>query len=170
MEESFEPRKPGQNALEEEETIASSDADPKEPKPEGPGSDQPIFELIDIIGKNSEANSDPAEDESEVIIDLTDIVQEESMPLDDMLVAEIEDGHEGDDGFAESLGMDLEESSPSSSVTPNQVEEAIERVVRKMLSKKIDHLLMKVIEKEVSKELERIRKLLIEELPDSDNL
>ena len=49
------------------------------------------------------------------------------------------------------------------------VEKAIERVVKEMLSEKIDTLLRKIIEREVSKEIERIKTLLLNEVPDRDN-
>ncbi len=48
-----------------------------------------------------------------------------------------------------------------SSVSPTQVEKAIERVVREMLSEKIEGLLVEVIEKTVSEEIKKIKEALL---------
>jgi len=50
-----------------------------------------------------------------------------------------------------------------SPVSPEQVEKVIERVVREMLSEKIDGLLVEVIEKTVSEEIKKIKEVLLKE-------
>ena len=62
--------------------------------------------------------------------------------------------------------MDLEagiDPPAPPAISSEDVEAAIERVVKEMLSEKIDILLRKVIETEVSKEVERIKNLLLDE-------
>jgi hypothetical protein len=96
-----------------------------------------IVELTDIAEAPGPESVEPMEridEEREAeAIDLTDIVEE-----DDMI-----------------------EASPT--VSSEQVDAAIERVVRDMLSEKIDSILVQVIEKEVSREIERLKGFLMDE-------
>ena len=48
------------------------------------------------------------------------------------------------------------------SLSPDQVDEALERVIKKMYADKIDSILTEVIEKTVTKKIERLKALLLE--------
>jgi hypothetical protein len=48
-------------------------------------------------------------------------------------------------------------------LSPEQVDEALERVIKKMYADKIDSILTEVIEKTVTKEIERLKALLLED-------
>ncbi|MBW2570726.1 MAG: hypothetical protein JRE47_15545 [Deltaproteobacteria bacterium] len=47
-------------------------------------------------------------------------------------------------------------------LSPEQVDEALERVIKKMYADKIDSMLTEVIEKTVTKEIQRLKALLLE--------
>ncbi|MBE9593530.1 MAG: hypothetical protein IMF19_08615, partial [Proteobacteria bacterium] len=90
--------------------------------------------------------------EEEEIIELTDEVIEasinddlasSSMGIDDVLEKEISGDQDVTDSFADSLGMDLEpeidaleEIHEEVSLSPEHLEETLERVVKKMFSEK----------------------------------
>ena len=50
--------------------------------------------------------------------------------------------------------------SDAPSITPEQLDAAIERVVKEMLSDKIDAILNQVVEREVTKEIDHLKRLL----------
>ena len=52
--------------------------------------------------------------------------------------------------------------TPDIPLSPEQVDEALERVIKKMYADKIDSMLTEVIEKTVTKEIERLKALLLE--------
>ena len=58
--------------------------------------------------------------------------------------------------------------SAAPSITEEQLEEAVERVVKEMFSDKIEPLLIKVVEREVGKEIERLKNLLLDGAMDDD--
>ena len=82
-----------------------------------------------------------------------------------------------DDDFVDSLGMDLEsdETDPGAAVqedlaeqavvslTPQQLEAALERVIEKMFSEKIEKILSEVIEKTVTREIEKLKNILTDD-------
>jgi hypothetical protein len=138
--------------------------------------DDEIIELTEAIdgaeaeavpSENRPAESESAEDSDIIIKDLDD-----DLGIDDYVK----------DDFAASLGMKIEtdpdfsviqpepevldpgagehEESCKITVSPRQIEEAIERVVNKMLGEKIDAILAKTIERAVSQEIIRLKNIL----------
>ena len=119
------------------------------------------------------------------IIELTDEVIEasinddlaSSIGINDALEKEISGDQDMADSFAGSLGMDLEpeidaleDIHEEVSLSPEHLEETLERVVKKMFSEKIEKMLAEMIEAAVSKEITSIKKrLLDDESPDRMN-
>ena len=113
--------------------------------------------------------------EEEEIIELTDEVTEasinddlaSSIGIDDVLEKEISGDQDMADRFAGSLGMDLEpeidaleDIHEEVSLSPEHLEETLERVVKKMFSEKIEKMLAEMIEAAVSKEIKSIKEKL----------
>ena len=116
--------------------------------------------------------------EEEEIIELTDEVIEasinddlaSSIGIDDALEKEISGDQDMADRFAGSLGMDLEpeidaleDIHEEVSLSPEHLEETLERVVKKMFSEKIEKMLAEMIEAAVSKEITNIKKRLLDD-------
>jgi hypothetical protein len=125
--------------------------------------------------------------EDEEIIELTDVIDESPLETEDQpfeLTDEPDDAidedlmlDEDEDDFVSSLGVEIDTEEESSeeldtisvpeqapvSVTPEQVEEALERVIKKMFSEKIEGILIGVIEKAVAKEINRLKSALLED-------
>ena len=116
--------------------------------------------------------------EEEEIIELTDEVTEasinddlaSSIGIDDALEKEISEDQDVADSFADSLGMDLEpeidaleDIHEEVSLSPEHLEETLERVVKKMFSEKIEKMLAEMIEAAVSKEIKSIKERLRDE-------
>ena len=116
--------------------------------------------------------------EEEEIIELTDEVIEasinddlaSSIGIDDALEKEISGDQDMADRFAGSLGMDLEpeidaleDIHEEVSLSPEHLEETLERVVKKMFSEKIEKMLAEMIEAAVSKEITSIKKRLLDD-------
>lgn len=77
------------------------------------------------------------------------------------------------DDFADSLGVELDSNKDISGdifaadkVSDEQVEAALERVIKKVFHEKIDRLLVDTIEKTVTKEIERLKKALLDDSAD----
>ena len=142
-----------------------------------PDDDEPILELTEEITEASEDAGEPidlAEDPLAATIEL-----EEGFD-DDLLI-----DHDQDD-FVDSLGMEIgaedeedeDTTEPEETATEpadtvpaegidissEQLDAALERVIKNMFYDKIDSLLVEVIEKTVSKEIERLKKILTEEV------
>ena len=113
--------------------------------------------------------------EEEEIIELTDEIIEasinddlaSSIGIDDALEKEISGDQDMPDRFAGSLGMDLEpeidaleDIHEEVSLSPEHLEETLERVVKKMFSEKIEKMLAEMIEAAVSKEIKSIQEKL----------
>ena len=122
-------------------------------------------------------------DKEEDIIELTDLVDNPEAQESDIIIKDLDDGTEIDsfqkDDFAASLGLKIDDGvglsgdvsetveldlgrrvSEKIPVSEKQLEEAIERVVQKMLGEKIDGILYKVIERAVSQEIIRLKNIL----------
>ena len=177
----------GQNPPEDDEIIELTDV-----VQDTAGVDEPIIDLTDIVETAPPETASPeppvaVEDEAENVIELTDVVQEhaeateqmfesaldETAPPENGIVEEIYEEIPDDDDFTDALGVDLEAGiAPleAPSVSHEQVEAAIERVVKEMLSDKIETLLIKIIDKEVSKEVQRLKNLLLDDATGSDDL
>ena len=169
MEDTIEPEKADQELVipEDEEFIELTDVIKGSAELE-----EEIIELTDVIESSAEL-----EDET---IDLADVVvdafetEDEIVELTDIAEApgpEFAEPMERIDEEEEAEAIDLTdvveeeddmiEASPA--VSSEQVDAAIERVVRDMLSEKIESILVQVIEKEVSKEIGRLKGLLMDE-------
>lgn len=153
-------------------------------------SDEDIIELTQIV-------EDRPGGEDDDIIELTDIVEPESTDFDpDILV---EDISEAEDNFsfetAETRGNDFEDQDiPSgddpagleidapvsgdietevrtdgADISPERFEAALERVIEKKFSNKIDAILFEVMEKVMEKELASIREALQNDLDQIGN-
>lgn len=122
-------------------------------------------------------------DKEEDIIELTDLVDNPEIQESDIIIKDLDDGTDIDsfqkDDFAASLGLKIDDGvglsgdisetveldlgrgeSEKIPVSEKQLEEAIERVVQKMLGEKIDGILYKVIERAVSQEIIRLKNIL----------
>jgi len=159
-----------------EDTIGPEKTDQELDIPE----DEAFIELTDIIENSAESE--------EAIIELTDVVdddveeEEEIIELTDIAAASLPESTEpleriGEDEESEDTGaVEVEPDQPAEdglmdtppAVTSEQVDAAIERVVREMLSEKIESVMVQVIEKEVSKEIERLKGLLMDEQINED--
>ena len=77
--------------------------------------------------------------------------------------------------FVDSMGVELDSEKDVSEdfpgigdVSDEQIDAALERVIKKMFHEKIDHLLVEVIEKTVKKEIERLKGILLEDSTDNE--
>jgi hypothetical protein len=68
-----------------------------------------------------------------------------------------------EDDFTDSLGI-----FKADSITDEKFEAALERVIKKVYHEKIDRLLAEAIEKTVTREIEKLKKALLEDSPDSE--
>ncbi len=135
-------------------------------------------ELINLMNEMKSAS-----DKDEEIIELTDVVDGPEIQESDIIIKDLDDDTEIDnfqkDDFTASLGLKIDDGvvisedisetvdldsgqgkSEKISVSAEQLEEAIERVVQKMLGEKIDGILYKVIERAVSQEIIRLKNIL----------
>ena len=62
------------------------------------------------------------------------------------------------------------ETQLESAITSEMLENALERVIARMFSEKIEPLLVEAVERGVQKEIERLRALLLEDVPDARKL
>jgi hypothetical protein len=142
----------------EEEVIELSDVVEPLPVDKGEAEENTFIELTDVVTEDAAESKESPES-----------VPKDSSERDKMLMDEVEEEHAPADDLADSLGVDLAAGKDARSITPDQLDAAIERVVKKMLSEKIDTILNRVIEKEVAKEIDRIKRLLSDELSDTDD-
>ncbi len=56
-----------------------------------------------------------------------------------------------------------EPASDTFPLSPEQLEETLERVIKKMFSEKIESILTEVIEKVVTREIEKLKSILLED-------
>jgi len=105
--------------------------------------------------------------QAEEILDLTDILMEipeakSEEPVDPAAYAQ-----KADEPPMEAASEFPIETSLESAITPEVLENALERVVMRMFSEKIEPLLVEAVERGVQKEMERLRALLLEDVPDA---
>ena len=142
-----------------------------------PNDDEPILELTkEITAASDDAGEsiDHAEDPLAATVELDEDFDDD-LPID----------HEEDD-FVDSLGMEIgtEDEEDENAAEPEktaaepadtvptegidvsgeQLDAALERVIKNMFYDKIDSVLVEVIEKTVSKEIARLKKILTEEV------
>ena len=138
--------------------------------------DEEIIELTDVVDES------PLEAEEE-FVELTG-------EADDATGEELDFDLGDEDDFVSSLGVEIETEEESSadlaeadvvegqreepdtisvpeqapvSIAPEQVEEALESVIKKMFSEKIEGILGEVIERAVKQEIEKIKTALLED-------
>lgn len=139
--------------------------------------DEEIIDLSDIENKPAEkSNSVPDID----LLDKTFLDLEESEDIFSKTDISDEDGGKGSlietaAEYATSqhapLQTNFQEGPASSadksfSLSEEQLEEALERVIKKMFAEKIDSILVEVIEKSVAKEIERLKDILTDDAKD----
>ncbi len=139
-----------------------------------PADDEPILELTDEVAEAPEDAGEPIEDTEDPLA--------ATIELDEGLDDGLDVDHEEDD-FVDSLGMEIgteydEDEAEETAAEPvdtlppaegidissEQLDAALERVIKNMFYDKIDSILVEVIEKTVSKEIERLKKILTEEV------
>lgn len=123
-----------------------------------PDKEEEIIELTEVV-------DNPEIQESDIIIkDLDDDTEIDNFQKDDFAASmglKIEDGIGASGDISETFEMDLGQGkSEKIAVSSIQIEEAIERVVQKMLGEKIDSILYTVIERAVSQEIIRLKNIL----------
>lgn len=190
-----------------EETIASVGDDDvldleDSMKPESIGLEHKDLELSDEVldlGEDEivEELSDADLIEDDELLELEDLVSDESLQYDPMLSKSktddlyIEDGsdlsadvvfdesdlaHDYDDSFGDEMGLEITsdvdlsdeglryiDSSVAAGVSVEQIEAAVERVVTRLFTDRIESLLSEVIERVVREELSNLKKSLTEE-------
>jgi hypothetical protein len=133
---------------------------------------QDDVEIIDLIEEPGASifKTDAPSPESDDIPDLESDFFEETIDFDEELDQEVSMDPSLKNDFADSLGIEIEtgEDVPEGSlevdrVSDEQIEAALERVIKKMFYEKIDGILVEVIEKTVKKEIERLKNILLEE-------
>jgi hypothetical protein len=149
----------------------------------GEKTDEEIVELADIV----EQEKDPS---TEDIIELTDIVEDQSAELDldsikeDSFEAKENLELEDDISFKEELELEIDdpvdevalepsvvtEPATELSVTQEQLEAALERVIEKKFADKIDRLLMDGMEKAIKKEIVEIKERLLKDFDQMENV
>ena len=55
-------------------------------------------------------------------------------------------------------------------VSPEQIDQAIERIINKKLAGRIEHIIYEIIEKTVKREIDRLKTSLLEDSTPGDNL
>jgi hypothetical protein len=130
------------------------------PKPQ---EDEKIIELADeTTGKVSDLEGDP---------------KEPIFILDDELDSQFAMDESIEDDLMGTLGMELdldsdtdekEELPEAKDISDEQVEAALERVIRKMFYEKIDHILADVIDKTVSREIETLKGTMLGDAGDNE--
>ncbi len=128
-----------------------------------PPEDEKIIELADeTTGEVSDLEGDPIEP---IFI------------LDDELDSEFAKDETIEDDLVGSLGMELDleeekdekkELPEAKDISDEQVEAALERVIRKMFYEKIDHILADVIDKTVSREIETLKGTMLGDAGDNE--
>jgi hypothetical protein len=123
--------------------------------------DEDIIDLVDVADQPS------IDDETEMV------VPEAEEPTDE-LSDELALGQEVQDDVVDSLGMEIDSEEAvaqdlpkAEDVSSEQIEAALERVVKNVFYEKIDRILVEVIERTVTKEIERIKGILLEEPTDT---
>ena len=155
----------------ERESVIAGDTEPPE--------DEEILELteeitdapqeIEEIGEPIYMTADTSA-EIDVSLDLEGDFLEETVDFHDKLDEEVTLDQTLKDDFVDSLGMDLdseeddlEDLSEVKDISNEQMEAALERVIKNMFYEKIDRILVEVIEKTVTKEIERLKGILLED-------
>ncbi len=167
-----------------EEISPKDDAESSVDDVSEPAEDDVIIDLTESIsdtpqeiGEIGEPILDAAEDsqEFEDISEFDENLIEEAVDFDDEFDTEAIASGVLKDDFADSLGVEFDSNEDTSEdlfeadkVSDEQVEAALERVIKKVFYEKIDRLLAGAIEKTVITEIERLKKALLEDSPDGE--
>ena len=91
-----------------------------------------------------------------------DISLEPEVEADDLgqLIADVVEDTQQEVAYEKETASDTPEPIP---LSPEQVDEALERVIKKMYADKIDSILTEIIETAVTKEIEQLKALLIKD-------
>jgi hypothetical protein len=148
----------------------------------GEKTDDGIIELMDIV------NDDPEDISEDNIIELTDIVKKEDTDFNPDVAREegieVEEDLELDNEVFADKGLELEISDKDIpveqeknilpdrdlSVTQEQMEAALERVIEKKFADKIETILFEVMEKVIEKEIAEIKESLQKDLDHIGNV
>ncbi|MDD2389201.1 MAG: hypothetical protein PHP23_05650 [Desulfobacterales bacterium] len=117
-----------------------------------------IIELTDVVSDNPVDESHEIEP-ADSLIDAMGIPLEPESDLPDMDVG-ILSGSDTDRDLQDPLT-----GAQSISVSPEQLEAALTRVIQRLVSDKLDSILVNAVEKAVSKEIDKIKRLLLEDAP-----
>ena len=140
-----------------------------------PDDDEPILELteeVDAASHDAGESVDQAEDPLAATIELDEGFHDD-LDVDhaendfvDSLGMEIGTEDEEDEAEPEETAAEPADTVPAEGidVSGEQLDAALERVIKNMFYDKIDGVLVEVIEKTVSKEIERLKKILTEEV------
>jgi hypothetical protein len=128
--------------------------------------DDDIIDLVEAVDQPS------IDDEEKTVAD--ELTEDEFVfTLDDGLEDEADLDQEIHDDVADSLGMEIDseesvgqEHHKLEDVSSEQIEAALERVVKNLFYEKIDRILVEVIEKTVTKEIDRIKSILMDDASD----
>ena len=146
--------------------------------------DETIIDLIETAGETSLKTEDigePISEDFDTATEFDDISELDSDLMQEATEAVSEPDSETmvdealKDDFADVLGIELDSEKEAQEnlfdvekVTGEQVEAALDRVIKKMFYEKIDRLLVDTIEKTVTREIEKLKKALLDESTDSE--
>ncbi len=114
--------------------------------------------------------------QAEEILDLTDILMEISEVKSEepggsaAYSRKIDDPSMAIANRPEAVSEFMVETQLESAITPEMLENALERVIQRMFLEKIEPLLVEAVERGVQKEIERMRAFLLEDVPDARKL
>lgn len=142
--------------------------------------DDGIIELTDIVSRGSEHLA------QENIIELIDIIEDDDSDIVGEVNFDLEENLEIDDEIAFNEGLELEvgdrsdddsvetedvmESAVNLNVSQEQVEAALERVIEKKITDKVETILFSAMEKVLEKEIAGIKKRLQKDFDQIGNL
>jgi hypothetical protein len=131
-------------------------------------------DIIDLV----EATDQPSiDDETEMVVSEAEEPTEGEFvfTLDDELSDELALDQEAQDDVVDSLGMEIDSEGAvaqdlpkAEDVSNEQIEAALERVIKNVFYEKIDRILVEVIERTVAKEIEKIKGILLEDTTDTE--
>jgi hypothetical protein len=149
-----------------------------------PAEDETIIDLTETVGDTSleiEDIGEPIPEAANSVQEFDDISEfdsdliEEPIDFTEKLDSDTVAGNALKDDFADSLGIEFDSDEDAKEnffdpdrVSSEQVEAALERVIKKMFYEKIDRLLVDTIEKTVTREIERLKKALLDDATDSE--
>jgi len=151
--------------------IAASPADGGKPPADAAGPAAPLSEddeILDLIDRvESEA---PSPSEVEGVDGLIDSILEDTLEFEEEIEEELGTDPEPIDDFVEDLGLDIDEdladegdpdiAAQGINLPAEQIEKALERVVTKVFSDRIEALLISVVEETVKDEIEKLKALI----------